>query len=184
MLPKNQKKSSSFKIKSKIGNPTSLDWRDSNVVTSVKDQSSCGSCWAFATTGYCESKIIKNGSYDTSLDLSEQYFLECTADSDCGGGYMENAMNQATKSGVPEEESYPYNFYRSYTGICYSQGVHCGYEEEKYYDLTDNEMIDLLQDGPIAVVLASDGWQSYGSGIFSCVHNAAVDHAVLIVGYT
>lgn len=34
------------------GAPTSLDWRQSGVVTSIKDQGECGSCWTFATCGY------------------------------------------------------------------------------------------------------------------------------------
>ena len=79
---------------------------------------------------------------------------------------MEYTMDQATKIGVPEESAYPYDYYNSYSGICSSSGIHCGYENKDYYSLTDDEMIDLLQDGPIAVALASGGWSSYSSGVF------------------
>ena len=97
---------------------------------------------------------------------------------------MENTFDQATKTGVPEEEVYPYNYYSSYSGICSAYGIHCGYEEKNYYSMTDDEIIDELQTGPVAVALASDGWSSYSSGVFSCAYGAGVDHAVLIVGYT
>ena len=60
--------------------PPSLDWRNNkgNFVTPVRNQRSCGSCWAFATTGAMESyTLIRDNSPGTDLDLSEQVLVSC-----------------------------------------------------------------------------------------------------------
>jgi C1A family cysteine protease len=40
--------------------PASLDWREKNVVSPVKDQAACGSCWAFSATETLESNVAIN----------------------------------------------------------------------------------------------------------------------------
>ena len=53
------------------------------------------------------------------------------------------------------------------------------------YNATDDELEQLLnQRGPLGISISSEGWQSYGYGVFSCRPGNQVDHAVLLVGYT
>ena len=90
--------------RNKVGAPSSFDWRDRNVVTSVKDQGSCGSCWTFAAAAYAESRLIISGHYKkNNIDLSEQYLLKCTPSSSCNGGYLEKSIDKALEKGLPTD---------------------------------------------------------------------------------
>uniref|UniRef100_A0A1B6CLQ5 Cathepsin propeptide inhibitor domain-containing protein n=1 Tax=Clastoptera arizonana TaxID=38151 RepID=A0A1B6CLQ5_9HEMI len=65
----NQKNFKTAKIP-KIRLPKHFDWRKKHVVTEVKSQDVCASCWAFATTGNIESLYaIKHKKL---ISLSEQ----------------------------------------------------------------------------------------------------------------
>ena len=46
-------------------------------ISSVKGQN-CGSCVAFATMGALEATLIKAGADPDSVDLSEQWLLDCS----------------------------------------------------------------------------------------------------------
>ncbi len=53
-----------------------------------------------------------------------------------------------------------------------------------YYDLNDDEIIALLQDGPKTCTISATGWSYYSSGIYECSSYAPLNHVVLLVGYT
>ena len=96
---------------------------------------------------------------------------------------MEYAMKLATTQGIPREATYPYNPTETTSGICDYNGVNFAQTNEDLYNLTDDQIKSLLQERPVAITIASGGWSSYDSGIFSCASDAQIDHAVLLVGY-
>src|SRR5690606_24705801 len=75
---------SDFVLKPLSELPQSVDWRTKGVVTAVKDQGHCGSCWAFAAAAVIESHVAVNSGL--LFDLSVQQLAMCTPNPNkCGG---------------------------------------------------------------------------------------------------
>ena len=95
-------------------NISTLDWRNyhgGSFVTGIRDQSSCGGCWAFGSTAALESYtlITNNTPISTAnpdLDLSEQVVLSCSGNGNCNGGYL--VTDFFVNTGTPLESCDPY----------------------------------------------------------------------------
>ena len=73
--------------------------------TPIKDQQSCGSCWAFATCAQMESAIKKKNGQ--TLNLSEQFLISCNdMNYDCDGGWFIHDMH--VDPGAVLESCIPY----------------------------------------------------------------------------
>ena len=102
----------------------SVDWVTAGCVTPVKDQGSCGSCWAFSTTGGLEGAHCAAGK--SLVSLSEQEIVDCdTKDGNagCGGGDMFTAMVWTEQNKVTLEENYKYTGHDGTCGESSVEGV-------------------------------------------------------------
>merc|ERR1711916_169289 len=97
--------------------PEEMDWRQKEVVSPVKDQGQCGSCWAFASTATIESHVALNSGL--LFSLSPQQIASCAPNPDscggtggCMGGTAEIAFDYIAKSkGIQQSFQYPYTSY-------------------------------------------------------------------------
>jgi C1A family cysteine protease len=182
------KKGIQIKTDKVSANPTSVDWTTQGVVTPVKNQGQCGSCWAFSATGSIECNYaIAHGQLNS---LSEQQLVDCSVaegNLGCDGGEMDSAFEYVIKEGgLCSEAEYPYT---AQDGKC--QATTCGttYDVIKSYtDVTKRNEQDLENAavlGCVSVAIEADqfAFQYYSSGILTGTCGTDLDHGVLVVGY-
>ncbi|XP_048455612.1 cathepsin O isoform X3 [Rhincodon typus] len=168
--------------------PPKFDWRDKNVVTPVRNQKSCGGCWAFSVVESIESSCaIEEGHLEL---LSAQEVIDCSfRDAGCKGGSPISALmwlNQS-KAKLVKESEYPFN---AQTGICHyfsrsTFGIAItGFKAYSFRYNEDIMMEKLLEWGPLVVVVDAVSWQDYLGGIIQhhCSQGKS-NHAVVITGY-
>jgi len=179
--------------------PLSVDWRLSvpPVLTSVKDQGGCGSCWAFATAQTIESRYaIAEG---TLWDLSEQQIASCASNprhcggrGGCKGGTAQIGFQHVIDSnGLLSEWSYPYTSHGGLESGCTLNQTHGENRVaalSSFVNLPTNDepsLLEALTHGPVAVAVDASSWLRYETGVFDGCNtsNPVIDHAVQLVGY-
>ncbi|EAR99302.3 papain family cysteine protease (macronuclear) [Tetrahymena thermophila SB210] len=177
--------------------PKSVDWRDAGVVTPVKDQGHCGSCWAFATTAVIESyAAIATGQLKT---LSTQQLVSCVQNSyqcggqgGCNGAVSELAYNYVQLFGLTSEYKYSYSSYQGQTGNCTFDPTQQPIEVtiDGYLKVPENDYASLMNavatQGPLVISVDASNFHDYESGVFhGCdgADNVDINHAVVLVGY-
>ena len=168
--------------------PSSIDWRNKNAVTSVKDQGQCGSCWTFSATGAIEGAwAIARGQL---IDLSEQELVDCATGTaygshGCNGGQMDGAFKFVIQNGQCSLTAYPYTAKNGNKCNVCPPIIHIS----SCSDVKPNDQISLkaaVAQQPVSIAIEADTryFQSYSGGILtssSC--GTTLDHGVLIVGY-
>jgi len=171
-------------------NPDSIDWRTKGVVSAVKNQGGCGSCWAFSATETVESAYaIASGNL---LELAPQTYVNCVKNPNkcggtggCEGATMELAFNLTRDSGIALESDLPYLGSDGKCSTYRAAVVVSGYVKNPVNNAMALETA-VATKGPQAITVAAEPWQSYGGGIFSgCTGSSGstLDHGVQLVGY-
>lgn len=181
--------------------PATFDWRniDGNgmsYVTPIRNQSSCGSCWAFAATAGLESyTLMTQNNPNANLDLAEQILISCYNTNGCSGGSPSGASNYIKTTGLPLESCFPY---KAKDANDPPDPVTCdeacaNWQQNTYKILNYGSVTKsvsaikeaLVNYGPLVTTFnVYTDFFYYNGGIYSYAWgNIEGGHAVLIVGY-
>ncbi|XP_022086465.1 cathepsin O-like [Acanthaster planci] len=167
-----------------------LQGRHPPVLTSVKNQGTCGGCWAFSIVECLETQHALKTR--TLYDLSAQQVLDCNnvgSDHGCSGGNLCETLKwlNSTKEKVVLAKDYPYkqksescDIVAISHGLVYLKNYTC-----HQYAGEEQEMVSLIyRHGPLLAAIDATSFQDYMGGIIQHHCTAHYDnHAVQIVGY-
>jgi len=174
------------------------DWNTS-ILTPVKSQGSCGSCWAFAAAATFEHTYKKIYRSSANLDLSEQHLLDCAKKcsdgkdaGDCpNGGWSDICFDYMTCNGVASERDKPYSSVeKACSNVRTSYGAFGWYQVlQANGDWPTREQIKahIRSFGAVATYIrVNSAFRAYGGGIFNGApsnFDRKLNHAVTIVGW-
>lgn len=175
-----------------IQNDEAIDWTERGFVSDVKNQGSCGSCWAFATNFGVEGAWVKYNEVKlrqkvSPPNLSEQALNDCDPkNGGCMGGLMDWAYEYYQEHCPISQNDYPYD---QGDLECRREGKHCAIDKLlTYYNIESNNDVALrhalsLQPVVVGIEAENQAFRNYAGGIISgkgCGNR--LNHAVGLAG--
>ncbi|XP_005038417.1 PREDICTED: dipeptidyl peptidase 1 [Ficedula albicollis] len=181
--------------------PESWDWRNVNgvnYVSPVRNQGSCGSCYAFSSMGMLEARIRILTNNTQKPVFSPQQVVSCSQYSQgCDGGFPYLIGGKYVQDfGVVEEDCFPYTAQDSpclFKRSCYHYYASEYHYVGGFYGGCNEALmkLELVLHGPLTVAFeVYNDFMLYKEGIYH--HTGLRDnlnpfeltnHAVLLVGY-
>jgi len=165
------------------------DWgiNKTGIVTAVKNQESCGSCWAFSATETIESVWALAGN--TIQTLAPQQIVDCDkVDDGCGGGWPYHAYEYIIDAGgMMPESQYPY---KGVDGTCKYNPADAvasvgSWNYINTYPSEENTTMlgYVAYTSPVSVCVDAASWQLYTGGGILTKCGLEIDHCVQVTGF-
>lgn len=177
-----------FEADPNFRNPKSFDWRDYGAVTEVKNQKSCGSCWAFGTMTSLE--WLHHNLTGKLVRYSEKHMIDCDYNSGgCKGGTAYNGLRLAVRSGIYKEDDYAE--YNQKKEECRAGNSTTPFKISAYGRVREKREQDILEAlqkvGPLTVMINSKNFKHFKQGVLplddKCTLEGRGLHMVVIVGF-
>lgn len=166
-----------------------VDWKEAGMLSPVKNQEACGSCWAFSATGSMEAayRIHKN----QKISVAEQELVDCSGDYGnygCNGGIMSAAFSYIKDNDIANEDDY---VYEALTETCKAnknleRWEIASFEMIGFMKTNVNGLMKMIDRQPVSVAIeVRSDFQHYQEGVYSSVDSCGsrLNHGVLAAGY-
>ena len=182
--------------------PLSYDFRSTNCKSPIRDQMSCGGCWAFSSTSAADDRHCKK--FGNLLNLTPQEMISCEPVSfGCAGGYTYDAAYYLMSTGAVDISCWAFQKLQQVTSTiacpstmstrCPSSGAVPLYHKTatmRFFSGSSEDMIasvmwTILHHGPlVATFEVFEDFYSYRSGVYVHVRGQSTGwHAVEVIGW-
>lgn len=171
-----------------------FDCVELGIVTPIKNQGGCGSCWDFGGTCIVESALLQAGVFhlDGWAGLSEQFVLDCGVNGGCNGDNDTTVLSMAKNKGLPTTADY--GPYEARVGRCrfnskmklhkIADWGYCQPENDQAVCPVQRIKDCMVKFGPISVALAADNaFMNARPGQVFKGRATDINHAVDLVGW-